>query len=399
MSSLSEFQDEVFLRQLDFFDPLSFPGSVAIVGLGAIGSSALIALVKMGIKEFTLYDFDLIEPHNRPNQLYFYEQTGTPKAEAAAEVAAKYAPEGDVICVPRVERFTKDTRITDRLVVVAVDSRDARMDIWEALKESDNVRHLIDARMGGESLRVYNIPMHDEKAKERYVESFEGEVSPLPCTGQSIIYNLFAISGFIGSSVRKHIVGETSRIDDVGKRIGQGRGGSIARTDEQVEVTCRMPAGRITNAELLLGIIASHRDPSVVEIVALKGWQQGNNPRTHLLRRSAADAVAVAGKRALDVLLLKLHLQIVLLSLQLLDAGKRLLKRPGLARRRPPPPSLAEPRLERFVALAQQVVQVTAVHAPPPGQLRLVLRQLDVGVQPRPGRRRDRFPLVAKPHQ
>lgn len=201
---------------MDFFNPENFEGNIAIIGVGSIGSTVALGLTKMGIRRFHIYDYDYVEQHNRPNQMVFFKSTGIPKVEAVSEVMRAFAPDGEnsLIIDTHAKPFFSDTVTECELVIIAVDSREARLGIWEALKNCPKVVHLIDARMGGESLRVYNIRMDNEEHRAFYEESFEGEASELPCTGQAIIYNLWAIFGFVGSSVRKYVAGE-----DIPKRI------------------------------------------------------------------------------------------------------------------------------------------------------------------------------------
>ena len=117
-----------------------------------------------------MYDYDSVEEHNKPNQLYFNEHVGVPKVTAAEGMMKSFSPTGEFIIEARNEPVNVETELDSEIVVVAVDSKDARLQIWENIRKSETVRHLIDARMGGESLRVYNIDIGDEKSMARYDE-------------------------------------------------------------------------------------------------------------------------------------------------------------------------------------------------------------------------------------
>ena len=57
---------------------------VAVVGCGGLGSNAASMLVRAGVRELTLVDFDVVEESNLNRQLFFRDQLGMPKTEALA---------------------------------------------------------------------------------------------------------------------------------------------------------------------------------------------------------------------------------------------------------------------------------------------------------------------------
>jgi len=65
---------------------------VALVGCGGLGSNAANMLVRSGLGELTLIDFDVVDESNLNRQLYFRDQLGRPKTEALAETLARIAP-------------------------------------------------------------------------------------------------------------------------------------------------------------------------------------------------------------------------------------------------------------------------------------------------------------------
>ena len=56
--------------------------TVAIAGVGGLGSPVAIALARSGIGRLLLADFDVVEPSNLNRQQYFIDQIGLPKVEA-----------------------------------------------------------------------------------------------------------------------------------------------------------------------------------------------------------------------------------------------------------------------------------------------------------------------------
>ena len=68
---------KVFTRQTGILHPeIAAKTRVCIVGCGGIGSWTALFLAKLGIAGFELYDEDLVELHNLPNQLFRHKHLG-----------------------------------------------------------------------------------------------------------------------------------------------------------------------------------------------------------------------------------------------------------------------------------------------------------------------------------
>ena len=194
--------ENIFLRQLDILHPDEMKIDIGIVGCGGIGSPTALLLAKMGFPFITLYDFDLVEHHNLPNQWFRLEQVSKPKSEALKE-NIKYFTGTDVINLPF--RWTPQTCRMHDVLIVGVDSMDERLKIWEWAKEQ-NIFY-IEGRMGAELIRLYALNTTDEIAKKKY-EKFlypSSEAADVPCTARSIIYTTFLMAGLIGSQIKKFV--------------------------------------------------------------------------------------------------------------------------------------------------------------------------------------------------
>lgn len=66
--------------------------TVAVCGLGGLGSNIAIALARAGIGRLLLLDFDAVDVSNLHRQQYKAEQIGQPKAEALAANIREIAP-------------------------------------------------------------------------------------------------------------------------------------------------------------------------------------------------------------------------------------------------------------------------------------------------------------------
>ena len=72
-------------RHMDVFDPYKFGDTpVTVIGAGATGSWLVLQLAKLGISNITVWDFDVVEEHNIPNQLFGLPDVGHHKVIALA---------------------------------------------------------------------------------------------------------------------------------------------------------------------------------------------------------------------------------------------------------------------------------------------------------------------------
>lgn len=73
--------------------------AVGIAGAGGLGSNVAVHLVRSGIKNLTIADFDLIEPSNLNRQFYFKDQLNRPKVEVLAENLKRIASDIRLKCI------------------------------------------------------------------------------------------------------------------------------------------------------------------------------------------------------------------------------------------------------------------------------------------------------------
>lgn len=179
---------------------------MTLIGCGGIGSILGLCASKLGIRRITVYDDDSIENHNFSNQMYRLSDLNRPKVEALADVCKDFAG-CDVDA--RKEKVTSDHIFTG-LVVSGVDSMKARQEIWKAVHNNPRVPMYIEARTGGETLRLHAVRPCDPDDSAWYEKKLysDEQALDLPCTGQAIIYNLFVVAGFMGRHIAKCVRGE-----------------------------------------------------------------------------------------------------------------------------------------------------------------------------------------------
>ncbi|GEM_PF-274204 len=179
----------------------SFSQPVTIIGAGAIGSMAVLALAKSGVRDLVVYDFDRVEDHNYPNQYYGPKDIGRPKVEALAELVERQT---GVVIKAVIERF--ETQGLDGPLIVAVDSMKVRSAVWRHVKEARlPVPWLVDPRMGGQAGNVYTVFPDDAMSVAQYEKTLYSDEDAVedPCTARAIIYNVMVIGGVVADVVRR----------------------------------------------------------------------------------------------------------------------------------------------------------------------------------------------------
>lgn len=194
-----------FLRQLDILSPEETQDiHLVIIGAGGIGSVTTLTLAKIGFRSIEVWDDDVVENHNLPNQLYKVSDLGRRKVDALSEVVAEFT---GVNIIPVAARFTPTERVApDSIVISGVDSMKSRVDIWRAVgRNSGSVIRYIDARMGAEVGWIQIVNLKDRDSIIRYNDTLydDERAHPLPCTAQAIWYNEAVIAGIIGRMAAK----------------------------------------------------------------------------------------------------------------------------------------------------------------------------------------------------
>lgn len=155
-----------YSRHADVFKPHEFDKRVDVVGVGAIGSRITLSLAKLGVRDSTVWDDDIVEAHNVANQAYGVIDALV-KPDKVVALQSKCENEAGVVINTNPVRVTKDNALNlSEVVFVAVDSMTARKEIYNALPHWCEL--LIDVRMGATEGRIYTIPLNSMTAKKGY---------------------------------------------------------------------------------------------------------------------------------------------------------------------------------------------------------------------------------------
>lgn len=194
-----------YTRQRDWFDPDETQAAVTIVGCGGIGSFTAFALAKLGVADIRLVDFDTVDEHNVPNQLFTPSQIGMEKVAALAQTIED-ATDARVTCI---NKPLQDGIPLAPVVISALDSMIARAELWQQVRFKLDVKLFLDGRLGGENVVLYSAKPSDPVDVKGYEATLhtDAEGDDLPCTARSIIDVGFVIASLMTRSVRQSYMG------------------------------------------------------------------------------------------------------------------------------------------------------------------------------------------------
>ena len=195
-----------FSRQMGWFDPKSFNTPVHVIGAGATGSQIVYQLVKMGVRDITVYDFDIIEEHNIANQLYGIHDVGMYKVDALSKRLLSDTGVDIKTVNKKVDKTFKDQ--LEGIVFVLTDTMASRKEIYDhCLKHNPRVELVIETRMSIQFGRIYTFnPMIPKETLAYGRTLYDDDVAETSFCGSSlsIIPTAVGISAFAVWGVIKH---------------------------------------------------------------------------------------------------------------------------------------------------------------------------------------------------
>jgi len=175
---------------------------IMIVGCGAIGSFVGIALAKMGLTNFKIYDGDRVEEHNFPNQFFTEEDLGKFKAIALKQHMVAFNSKCEIFVGLK---FDKDSRADFPIVISCVDKMSVRKMIFESAVKEEACQLFIDCRMAGLQGQVYSVDMTKEEEIENYKKSLftDRQAVRMRCTERSIVFTVLGTASLVCNQIVK----------------------------------------------------------------------------------------------------------------------------------------------------------------------------------------------------
>ena len=122
-------------------------GTVAICGLGGLGSNIAVALARAGVGRLILIDFDKVDISNLHRQQYQADQIGLYKTEALTENLKRIAPYVEIIShtVPITEENFRELLQDADIICEAFDDAEAKAMLVNGVLEQLHTKYLIAA--------------------------------------------------------------------------------------------------------------------------------------------------------------------------------------------------------------------------------------------------------------
>lgn len=158
-------------KSYEFFKPEQLHGRIHVIGCGAVGSTVAENLVRYGITNITLYDFDVVEPHNIANQMFTQEDIGKPKVVALAEYLQRINPEIKAGLKLQPKGYTGQK--LSGYIFLCVDNIDLRREIATACKDNTFVKGMFDFRMRLTDAQHYAADWQNSKMIEAFLGSMQ----------------------------------------------------------------------------------------------------------------------------------------------------------------------------------------------------------------------------------
>lgn len=176
---------------------------VLMIGAGSIGSMTTSMLLRMGVKHLTVYDKDVVNIENVGPSAYGL--TDLTKTKTASLHDLLLTSTG--ISITTKNRFYTSQREIADVVIVTVDSMEARRFIWER-KNISGWKVWIDARMGFDQCSTTTCIADDPESVAFYEESIARQGADLPCGQKATAFISGGIVvGFVGTIVARYVNG------------------------------------------------------------------------------------------------------------------------------------------------------------------------------------------------
>lgn len=131
-------------KSYEFFKPSDVGARVHIIGCGAVGSTVAELLVRSGVDNITLYDYDRVEAHNIANQMYRAADIGKLKVEALRDLLLEINPDLHGI---RIENQGYQGQRLSGYVFLCLDNIDKRRVIVGKNAQNHYIKAMFDIRI------------------------------------------------------------------------------------------------------------------------------------------------------------------------------------------------------------------------------------------------------------
>ena len=212
-------------KSYEFFQPEKDNAKIHIIGCGSVGSTIAENLVRCGVKNLVLYDFDKVEPHNVANQMFTQKHVGELKVDALKSILTEINPEVSETIVTYPEGWSAKSKRMSGYVFLAVDSIELRREIVEKYMDNLNIKAMFDVRTMLESAQHFAADWSNYKMKQDFLNSMQfshdeaSEETPVSACGVTLgvattvrIISALAVNNYInfvkGKGLKKLVIAD-----------------------------------------------------------------------------------------------------------------------------------------------------------------------------------------------
>ncbi len=156
-------------KTYEYFQPEKLRDRVHIIGCGSVGSTIAENLARSGVAKMTLWDFDIVEPHNLANQMFRQKDIKKPKVEALLDMLCDINP--DIKDAAKLQPKGWTGQQLSGFVFLCVDNIDLRREIVEKHFDSPYIKAMFDFRTRLEDAQHYAADWSDYKMKKDFLAS------------------------------------------------------------------------------------------------------------------------------------------------------------------------------------------------------------------------------------
>lgn len=211
-----------FLRAGGWCGPELLTDTLIIIGCGAIGSNVAMIAAKMGWSKFDLWDNDVVEAHNPPNQAYLPRQSGLPKVEALAAVLKDFNPNISVACHNTLfDNSTQYELNAEGPLVIATDSMSSRKEIIEIVGLDYRIPRIHEVRLGFDygEVHTFDNTKPEEISNWKTTLRDDSEIPDGPCNLKICIDLVLITSAFCARQLsNKYAIHKAGEVPEYDKR-------------------------------------------------------------------------------------------------------------------------------------------------------------------------------------
>ena len=156
-------------KTYDYFQPEKQNVRIHIVGCGSVGSTVAENLVRSGVTNITLWDFDKVEPHNLANQMFRQQDIGKLKVDALFDILKEINP----AIQDKIELKSDgwQGKLMSGYIFLCVDNIELRKEIVQKHMDSPYVKAMFDFRTRLEDAQHYAADWNNLKMKQDFLNS------------------------------------------------------------------------------------------------------------------------------------------------------------------------------------------------------------------------------------